>query len=573
MTRLRTVLLFLVAALLAPALSARAQTRDLAGRLPGDTLFYVYSRGAASVPAGTSNALVSLWNDPGFAPARQLILEGITDDLSSNPRFAKVPAGEWEELLRDPFLLGARLKPPSEHAAAEAHEGKDKAASPKSSLSVFLVVAAHGKAAEDARDALLGARPGASVRLTSSGYLLAAGDHKTMEMLLAHYGAAAPAASDTIAALPSYQEARRELAELPSLEWFLRVPDVSTLHLKKTPGFDTGAFFRALHLERIHLLCGGIDLAAPTAGLRAAVLGDTSPGSLFDLFGANTGSFPTLAAAPPASSINISRLDLGAVVSTVVNAMTAATGPQGAPRVQMIAGLVSASVLPALGGEYTSIWPHSVTTAGIPPLFVMTIHQEAATRLFQSTLAPFVQPAGQEGSIRYFRTVPHKPGTKAAGKAGAAGKSDDAAGKAPAAKPKAPAASRETSFIALTPQFLLAGRDEQLVKQRARALTAATPPPGLADSPRFRAARAGLPAELSGLAFFDLQHINWTKSIEQAAARMRKSDKSPHAAERADALEKWAKAGGGAVLARHLHEIIGASQKDAHGIHWTGNIH
>ena len=161
------------------------------------------------------------------------------------------------------------------------------------------------------------------------------------------------------------------------------MPDVSTLQLKGTPGFDTGAFFRALHLERIHLLCGGIDLAAPTAGLRAAILGDTSPGSLFDLFGANTSSFPTLAAAPPGSSINISRLDLGAVVSTVVNAMTAATGPEGAPRVQMIAGLVSASVLPALGGEYTSIWPHSVTTASVPPLFVMTIHQQAATQLEQ----------------------------------------------------------------------------------------------------------------------------------------------------------------------------------------------
>jgi hypothetical protein len=194
----------------------------------------------------------------------------------------------------------------------------------------------------------------------------------------------------------------------------------------------------------------------------------------------------------------------------------------------------------------------------------MTIHSQAATELFSSTLAPFLQPAGSEGEIHYYRFSEQKPAAPV--------KQGDTATTAahPAdAKPKT-----VPSFIALTPHLLLMSHNEALVRRVAHEVTSATPPPGLAAAPGFRAARASMPAQLSGFGYLNLRGIDWTKLFERGAARAAKDkEKDPRAAQRAAALARWARTGGSAVLARHLHLFVLGAWKDSHGVHWRGDIH
>jgi hypothetical protein len=552
MTRCRIACLLLAAWVLAGVPAARAQTEPLPSRLPADTFFYLYSRGTDSIAPSSANPLARLWNDPGFAPARRLLEQSLLDSVARNPRLARIPQQDLDALLARPAVFGVRL--------TEQPAPKSKG---QSTGQGFLVVEAGAQLAARV-GAIIGADPKAAahMRRTPSGFLIFSQDPATLTNLAKRFGAATPAAPSSLASLAAYRESLAELSGHPTLEFFLRVPATSMLHPQTRPGFDTGAFLRTLHLERVHLLCGSLDLNAPISLGHFAILGDTAPGSLFDFFGPDTASFPTLAAAPASASYVASRFDIGAVLSIVTDAFSAALPPDQSARLKMIAGLLSTAIVPALGGEYAAITPHPGPERN--QLFAMTVHAQQASQLFESTLAPFVEPAGSDGTIQYFR-FPRKPPSQTPGKGNdpAPGNQDP-----PGARNPAP------SLIALTPHILLMSHDEALVRQVAHEVTSSTPPPGLAAVPEFRTARATMPAQLMSFLYMNLQGIDWTKRLEQAAARAaRDKKKDPRTAERAAALAKWAREGGGAVLARHLHLIDVGGWKDVTGVHWRGDIH
>ncbi len=553
MTRCRIACLLLATWVLAAVPAARAQTVPLPSRLPADTIFYLYSRGTDSIAPASPNPLARLWNDPGFAPARRLIEQGFLDSVARNPHLARIPQQDLDALLARPAVFGLRLT----DQAAPKGQGQSNGRG-------FLVVEAGAKVAAQVRAVLVGADPKAAarMRLTRTGFLIFSDDLATLNDLATRFGSAAPAASSSLASLASYRESLTELAGRPTLEFFLRVPAIPMLHPQARPGFDTGAFLRTLHLERVHLLCGSLDLNAPASLGHFAILGDTAPGSLFDFFGPNAASFPTLAAAPASASYVVNRLDIGAVFSIITDAFTTAMPPEQSARLKMISGLLSTAIVPALGGEYAAITPRP--GPGRDQLFAMTVHSQQASQLFDATLAPFVEPEGNEGTIRYFR-FPRTPPAQTPAKAG---------DPPPGAQDPAPREHKAVpSFIALTPHLLLMSHDEALVRQVARAVTSATPPPGLAATSEFRAARAEMPAQLLSFFYMNLRGIDWTKLFAQGAARAARDKKDPRAAARAAALAKWAREGGSAVLARHLHLFVVGGWKDAQGVHWRGNIH
>lgn len=556
MNRIRFACLLLAALVLAAAPGARAQTAPLPARLPADTVFYLYSRGTGSIAPKSANPLARLWNDPGFAPVRRIIEQGFLDSVAHNPRLARIPQKDLDALLARPVVVGVRL---TEQAAPKGKKGQGK-----STGRGFLVVDAGAKIAAQVRAGLVAGNPKAAARsrVTPSGFLILSSDPATLSLLAARFGAAAPPASSSLGSLAAYHESRAELPGGSTLEFFLRVPAIASLHPQVRSDFNTGAFLRALHIERVHLVCGSLDLNAPASLLHLAILGDTTPGSLFDLFGANAASFSTLDAAPASASYVVNRFDIGAVVDDLVRALSAAMPPQRVARLKMMAGLATSAVVPALGGEYASIAPRP--GINVAPLFAMTIHSTAAEKLFGSTLAPFLQPAGTEGEIRYYRFSEKKPGTPA--------KRD---GPATAASPRAGTKPKTApSFIAVTPHLLLMSHNEPLVRRMAHAVTSTTPPPGLAAVPGFRAARASMPAQLSGFGYLNLRGIDWSKLFERGAAHAAISKKKdPRAAQRAADLEKWARHGGSAVLARHLHLFVLGAWKDSHGVHWRGDIH
>ncbi|HEV2388599.1 MAG TPA: hypothetical protein VGS20_15240 [Candidatus Acidoferrales bacterium] len=537
---LKSIALLFVAFLFTAASAGRAQAPELENRLPADTLFYLYWRGADSLGPQNTDPLVGLWNDPDFAAVRDFVRQDVAAGLARNPRLARVPLDQWEALLRNPLVVGARLGPATV-GLKQRPQG-------------FLIVAAQGKTAPNARAVLAAAGPGAAAiaRLTPADYLVLSRDPPTLDELARRFVSPSPAAGDTLAALPAYRDARQELDGTPPLEFFLRVPDLSQFQAGTPQGLNFADFARALHLERIHTLCGGLDLRSPTAAARFSILGDTTPGSPLDFFGANSASFATLAAAPTGASVNISKLDFGALVSDLLNAVSASSNQDQAAQIKMLGGLITSSVIPVLGGEFAEIWIHpGLPPSGNPPLVAITIRQaEAANQLFQTTLAPFVKPEGQEGQIRYFRTNSRQSA-------------------AAPARPGKAGAGIESNFLALTPQLLLGGKDERIVRERAAVVVSGVPG-GLTTDPRFRTARADLPPELSGLAYFDFERFNWSQWAEQMAAQ---TAKNPRSSSRAEELSAWAERGGAAVYARYLHQLIIGSWKDGQGIHWRGYLH
>ncbi|MDE3135034.1 MAG: hypothetical protein KGL59_00540 [Acidobacteriota bacterium] len=552
MTRCRIACLLLATWVLTAVPAARAQTQPLPARLPADTVLYLYSRGTDSIAPASANPLARLWSDPGFAPARRLIEQAFFDSVARNPRLARIPQRDLDALLARPAVFGIRL---TEQPAPKS-EGQSTGRG-------FLVVEAGAKIAAQVRAVLVSADPKAAghMRITPSGYLVFSQDPATLAELAKRFGSATSAASSSLASLAAYRDSLAELAGSPTLEFFLRVPAMAMLHPQTQPGFDTGAFLRTLHLERVHLLCGSLDLNAPASLGHFAILGDTAPGSLFDFFGPDTASFSTLEAAPASASYVVNRLDIGAVLSIIVDAFSAALPPDQSARLKMISGLLSTAIVPALGGEYAAITPHP--GPGRDQLYAMTVHSQQASELFESTLAPFVEPAGSDGTIRYFR-FPRKPPEQAPAK------TDDPPG---AQSASGSARKPVPSFIALTPHLLLMSHDEALVRQVAHEVTSSAPPPGLSAVPEFRAARAAMPAQLLSFFYMNLQGIDWTKRLEQAAASAAREKKDPRAAARIAALAKWAREGGSAVLARHLHLFVVGGWKDAQGVHWRGDIH
>lgn len=545
MTRLSVACLVLAAALGVAVPAARAQAAPLPARLPADTVFYLYSRGTRSISPTSRNPLARLWDDPGFAPARRILEQALLDRVAQNPHLARIPQRDLDALLARPAVFGVRF---TEKAKAKG--------GPESVARGFLVAEPGPKAAAEIRAELLRSDPRAAarMRLTTAGFLVYSEDPATLRLLAARFGATAPAASRSLAARASYRESLAELRGSPTLQFFLRVPALAELHPQVRAGFDTGAFLRTLRVDRVHLACGSVDLNAPMAFAHFAILGNTAAGGPFDFFGPNVASFPTLAAAPASASYVVSRLDFGAALTLVSRAVSAAMPKGRGSSFQTISGLLSTSVIPALGGEYASITPRP----GQAPLFAVTVHTKAAATLFGSTLAPFLDPDGAQGPIHYYRF-----GGRAPSSAPRKGK----ASSSPAHERRA-----VTAFLALTPHLLLLSRNRALVRGVARAVTSARPPAGLASVAAFRAARASMPARLSGFSYMNLRGIDWTKLFARGAARAAREGKDPRAARRAAALAKWARDGGSAVLARHLHLLVSGSWKDARGVHWRGDL-
>src|SRR5215470_2950746 len=79
-------------------------------RFPKSTVFYVLWRGAPSTDARNANSLYSLWDDPGFAPARNAMLDSFMSDSrkssDGNPQFTRDEISEFTTLLENPMTFG-----------------------------------------------------------------------------------------------------------------------------------------------------------------------------------------------------------------------------------------------------------------------------------------------------------------------------------------------------------------------------------------------------------------------------------------------------------------------------------
>src|SRR5215813_6133733 len=135
------------------AQSSQASLTIDPARFPRNTVFYLLWRGAPSADARRANSLYSLWDDPGFAPARNAMLDSFMNDSRKSsdgkPQFTRDEISEFTTLLENPMTLGFVMdpKPASAKPVAAANSTPAKAESAHKWNGFFFIYDRTGKEA------------------------------------------------------------------------------------------------------------------------------------------------------------------------------------------------------------------------------------------------------------------------------------------------------------------------------------------------------------------------------------------------------------------------------------------
>jgi len=570
-TARRLACLLLLAA--APAL---AQNPLEPARLPADTMFYLAWRGTASLGAArNTNTLVRLWHDPEFVPARQALVEAFYASTKKNQTEQSLKPEDLAELfslLENPFVIGLAGNLDLSQLASKASAEGGVPAQP---FTFFAILDATGKGAtvRKLRERILEGpeKPVVSsyafgpttvekfVGLKQTYYLATVGpytiraDQKAvMEDLIRRLRSTQkPAAS--LEQVADYRSAQSKIESGAVAEFFARIPDFSKYPTLSKESFDPGAFIRVLHFERLHAVAGSLSLQGEASRFRGAALGDTSPGSVFDLVGGSAPAFGTLSVAPASTaSYSAARINLLAAYRVVHSALEEALTPKQRMNMELVEALAENHIemkipdaLELLTGEFASL-----TTSGdfdpTSQVYAATIQkQPQVLKLLRNLLHGQIASEEQESDTTYLRLT-------------------SASARSQAADPPS-----KGYYLALTPQMLLAGPKKETLRDAIARLAAKDPQvASLATDPGFRRARTRFPETLSSLGYLDLTRMQWEKLIDEFSASLKKSQSSsPSAAAAVDSLKKALP-----VIRRYLHTISNGSWKNRDGVYFDGYV-
>ena len=285
-----------VAFLLQPPLLAQAP--PIPERLPADTLFYIHWHGKKSLTdASAKNHVLQLYQDPDMAPLWLGLMNTIRGGKESQGMAPGIVLAAVSSLLDNPAVVGFVANP-----------NPRVTASPQSLLSLggfFLVYDETGKSdlirmLTAASQSSSGMPPavtnyafsGASIEVRTSsgsaiytahagGYYLVSNQRRTIEDLITRFGGATtPAAS--LGQMPEYQAIVKFLGSDTSVDFFGRLPDFMKWIPPGAKYKPIAHFLEGLHLENVHAAGEGISFSGEATRMRGAVLGDTSPGGLFE---------------------------------------------------------------------------------------------------------------------------------------------------------------------------------------------------------------------------------------------------------------------------------------------------
>ncbi len=557
----------LVLILAVPALAA-AQSSSLAERLPRDTYYYILWRGATAVQSSrATNGLLRVWSDPSTRPLRERLEERLLLGGHNRGKLIGLTPEELQTflpLLDNPLLIGyapSQKVPPAEPAkpggassvpvpsaaSSGAHFFVLDTAGKQALLASFLArLRAAGKSSRSAFGMNTVERlelpDGTTHYFAETGrYFLDADQKELLEDLITRFTVSARL--PTLGETPEYQRAQREIGPGAALEAFAHVPNLGERPPKPGSSFDSGAFFRGLHLERAQVLCAGLNFEPTTTRLRAAVLGNTAPGSILDAIGASEASFSTLSAAPRGASYKVARIDAATLYQDLHDALGTALAPEQLLKVgvleaalQQELGMAPGDFLKLLGGEFAAI-ELKTGTSSHADLYALTIHQPSSVEAFlRKALANSILDEKREGTTDFL---------------------DLGRG---CATVKPPKDCKWQYSLAVTPRMVVAGQDSSQVRAAIARLDhpAATT---LAGDPEFASARARLPKELSGLSFVNLRRVDWQQYLAPLAKAMAK--------EMPNQPTTPVRLPDSAVLSRYLHEAVAGWWKNPQGIHYT----
>jgi len=289
---------------------------------------------------------------------------------------------------------------------------------------------------------------------------------------------------------------------------------------------------------------------------RGLILGDTSAGGIFDLFGANRSHFDTLDLAPASAHSYFSySFDLPATYKLARAVAIAGLPEQQASMVQMVEGVAAmqvgmplADALALSSGEFATIQLDPTSTP-LSQIYAVSIsNPEKVSMVIHKIGSNSYEEASNENGITLFKS-----------------------------KSAAPASTNSTdpavpTYLAVTPHFLLYATDKQALTKAAQSDFASRSAgrASLLDSPEISSLRAILPKELLGLSVTDYTHYDWAAELTKSIDQSEKSDASklsPEDVQFFDSLKKFNASKLGKMM---LRRSVDGWWKDADGIHYEG---
>ena len=557
--------------------AASAQVPLEPTQMPANTTFYFVWRGQPSAELRKTNSIAALWDDPGFAPVRSSVTNAIlksSEEKSPENRLTRQQIEEYASLAENAFVLGYLSDPQKKRPEASKDSS---AANAKPWNGIFFVYDRAGKEAILSK-AVLSLRSSEKEvpqlsQMTIAGVPVLKVQRKTSTTYWIEHGKYAVSANEpavleeilgrlagktsSAAALtdsPAYQEAHSVLGS-GQVEFFLRVPELKNLAPDAAAGgFRMQPVLEALKLDAIHSVCGRVLMEGTKTRIQAVALGDTGPGSLFDIWDKGSATPAALNLAPAdAVSYSDTQINLAGLYDIVKRIAASVFPPGQQSNVNMLEMMAQAklgqsisSALALFTGEFASLQT-SPSLDNNKQIYLAGIRDKpSALKLIHTLFSDKIASERAEGDTTFMKI--------------SAGGSSSAAG----------TAQWDFYHLAATSDYLVVGSRLEAVREvlakRPQAAGA-----GLASVPEFQAARAQFPATINGLGYFDFRKVDWPALKARVVAE---ANKTPAAKRSSGAnaaptpTPSWMLDVNPEVFARHLHVASSASWKDAQGLHF-----
>ena len=579
----KTLLFILL--ILAAAPATLAQSRLDPATLPKSTSFYFAWHGTPSGEARKANSLLALWDDSDFRPIRAALIEGMLENSAASRKTSTLTPEELSEytLLLDNEFLAGYIGNPHPAPAKTADATSAPASKPWNGL--FFVYDRTGKEATLAKLLLrtrssekdapkissvtiagisalkVERKTGASYWAEDGRYAFGASEPLVFEQIIG-WTKHSTTEADRLAQTPAYREAS-DLLKGGVAEFFVHFPSVrETTWDSSTWGFRLRPLLQSLRLEAVHAIAGHLALEGARTRIQGAILGDTSAGTLFDLWDEGT-SKPSSWQFINSNTVfyQESRINLPGIYGLIKHALQSTAGAgQNSPMdfIETAAETRLGMPLPTAFGLFTGEVTSLQTSPTLDPakqVYVLGIQKKAETlRVLRSVLAERVVSERAEGDTTFLKI-------SASGTTSAAG-----------------TASWNYYHLAVTNNLIVAASRLDSVRE-ALSLQKGTADHEDLVPPAWLASRAQYPSKVTGLNFMDFQKIDWSavkarwnadevRKTRTAAGSIGKTSMNEHA----DAFTKAMKDLDPQVFPRHLHFSTGAGWKDMRGVHFDGWI-
>ena len=564
----------LIATLMLFSAPVFAQSNSLVDRLPADTWAYINWHGTSSLNSVSgTNSVLRLWSDPSFTSLRaRFISHVVQGGNQTNPQaaaMAQMLTNEVLSALENPAVIGFLNRPVGGRIAGTSNP-----------IGFFFIFDATGK--QDVVNLLrhmheMNGVPAQRTTLPVGDVIaekVEANGNVSYDAQVGPYFISTDTFASLMELVPRFENSR------PPATSFEQAPDVpsacrndgqpslmdlfvlpSRLHVAAAPpnpNFDIHAFATSLHLDRIHAVCGRMSFGQEVTRWHSVILGDTSQGSVLDIFGDNRDSFATMALARSGSSFQSSVLNFSAFYNALFNAITAALPANRSGIIMGMTSFISSSwgmppdqALALFTGEFASIRPDPIANPS-DTLYALTIRNP-------EKLVPILQHAipGEQASVKQLGDTTYITVNLGGSSASAL--------------------DPPALYIALTPTMLLASHQIESVRDavaRLHSSTGSATTDVLSHNSDFLKARAVLPAKLNSLSYANLARTNWQKMFadlektinEQAQAAAKAANKQPPPS------FDWIQGFDPSVISRYLHFSVGGGWKDSSGIYFDSYI-